>query len=365
MRRSTGPSDRAAASRTRIPALKADTIRSGIGTVARPVPPRMHPGRHDEHNGSRMIDEHDAEQERAGERQRAAEEPVPTDAPPAEERVNADELDLAEDAGLGEAERALLRWAFRQRQRALGEPLLPTGNEPFPVVARPAADPAPPPPPAARTAPAPPPDAGPAPALGSKPVRLWPEPTPEAPPVPAPGSKPVRLWPEPTPQASRAPEAGEAPAPEAEEAPAPEHGAAPAPEAEAAPAPQPALRPEAAPVPQPQAPTPQPSPPRPEAPPRRAEDQRAIPWERLHGMAEEAISALAAAGGPDPRDYASPRLDRRAKMLIAVALAVLFVVSVLGGFVGYRLTHRAAGAGPEAAGRPPGIHAAAPAPRSV
>jgi hypothetical protein len=345
MRRSTGPSDRAAASRTRIPALKADTIRSGIGTVARPVPPRMHPGRHDEHNGSRMIDEHDAEQERAGERQRAAEEPVPTDAPPAEERVNADELDLAEDAGLGEAERALLRWAFRQRQRALGEPLLPTGNEPFPPVARPAADPAPPPPPAARTAPAPPPDAGPAPALGSKPVRLWPEPTPEAPPVPAPGSKPVRLWPEPTPQASRAPEA--------EEAPAPEHGAAPAPEAEAAP------------VPQPQAPTPQPSPPRPEAPPRRAEDQRAIPWERLHGMAEEAISALAAAGGPDPRDYASPRLDRRAKMLIAVALAVLFVVSVLGGFVGYRLTHRAAGAGPEAAGRPPGIHAAAPAPRSV
>ena len=55
------------------------------------------------------------------------------------------------------------------------------------------------------------------------------------------------------------------------------------------------------------------------------------------------------------------RLGRGAKLVIAVALVVLFVVSLLGGFLGYRLTHRAAGAGPEAAG----IHAAAAATRSV
>jgi hypothetical protein len=151
-------------------------------------------------------------------------------------------------------------------------------------------------------------------------------------PIPAPRSKPVRLWPEPTPEAAaaRPPE--------------------PRPEAAARP---PEPTPARAPVP------------RPEAAATRADDRPASAWERLHNSAEEAISALVAAGGPDPRDYASPRLDRRAKMLIAVALVVLFVVSVVGGFVGYRVTHRAAGAGPEAVGRPAGIHAAAPARLSV
>jgi hypothetical protein len=247
-----------------------------------------------------MIDEHDAERDRAGEQQGAAEEPVPGDAPSGE-LVTSDELDLAEDAGLGEAERALLRWAFRQRQRAQGEPLLPTGNVP-PPSERPTSDPAPHPSPAASSTPPP-------------------APRREVAPNPAPTAKPMRLWPEPTPEP--------APDPKPEDAPA------------------------------------RPSAETPEAAPRRAEDQHAMPWEQFHGSAEEAISALVAAGGPDPRDYASPRLDRRTKLLIAVALAVLFVVSVLGGFVGYRVTHRAAGAGPEVAGRPAGIHAAAPATRSV
>jgi hypothetical protein len=251
-----------------------------------------------------MIDEHDAERDRAGEQQGAAEEPVPGDAPSGE-LVSSDELDLAEDAGLGEAERALLRWAFRQRQRAPGEPLLPTGNVP-PPPERPTPDPAP----------------RPSPADSSTPT---PAPRREAAPNPAPRAKPMRLWPEPTP--------------------------------EVAPARPPDPKPEVAPA--------RPPDPRPEAAPSRAEDQHAMPWERLHGSAEEAISALVAAGGPDPRDYASPRLDRRTKLLIAVALAVLFVVSVLAGFVGYRVTHRAARAGPEVAGRPAGIHAAAPATRSV
>jgi len=74
------------------------------------------------------------------------------------------------------------------------------------------------------------------------------------------------------------------------------------------------------------------------------------PWELLHASAEEAISALVAAGGPDPRDFASPRLTRRAKTVIAIALVVLFLVSALGGFVGYRVTRRAAGPAGQAAG---------------
>jgi hypothetical protein len=80
-----------------------------------------------------------------------------------------------------------------------------------------------------------------------------------------------------------------------------------------------------------------------------AEELRS-PWELLHASAEEAISALVAAGGPDPRDFASPRLTRRAKTVIAIALVVLFLVSALGGFVGYRVTHRAAGPAGQAAG---------------
>jgi hypothetical protein len=75
------------------------------------------------------------------------------------------------------------------------------------------------------------------------------------------------------------------------------------------------------------------------------------PGRFLHRSAEEAIAALVAAGGPDPRDFATPRLGRRAKAIIAIALVLLFVVSALGGFVGYRLTHRAAGAATQAAGR--------------
>jgi hypothetical protein len=65
------------------------------------------------------------------------------------------------------------------------------------------------------------------------------------------------------------------------------------------------------------------------------------PWRALHRSADEAIWALVAAGGPDPRDFATPRLGRRAKTVIAIALVALFVVSALGGFVGYRLAHRA------------------------
>jgi hypothetical protein len=243
-----------------------------------------------------MIDEHDAEQDGTGEQQGAAERPDSSEAAPANRLVTADELELAEDAGLGEAERALLRWAFRQRQRGPGEPLVPTGDEPLP----PPETLAPP----ARGAPTPAPrqEAAPAPAPQPKPLRLWPEPT-EAPPAPEPDPTPV---PPPVPR------------------------------------PEPEARPQAAPAWPPV------------AGPARAGDRQATPWERLHEAAEEAISALVAAGGPDPRDYASPRLGRRAKMLIAVALVVLFMVSALGGFVGYRLTHRAAG-----------IHAAAPATRSV
>ena len=74
------------------------------------------------------------------------------------------------------------------------------------------------------------------------------------------------------------------------------------------------------------------------------------PWRALHRSAEEAIRALVAAGGPDPRDFASPRLGRRAKTVIAIALVVLFLVSALGGFVGYRVTRRAAGPAGQAAG---------------
>jgi hypothetical protein len=265
-----------------------------------------------------MIDEHDAEQGRTGEQQGAAEEPASTEAASANELVTADEPDLAEDAGLGEAEQALLRWAFRQRQRALGEPLLPTGDEPLP----PPETPTPP----AGTAPTPVPAPRPTPPAGTAPTQEH-----EVAPFPAPQPKPMRLWPEPAADAPPAPTPG--------------------------PVRPPAPRPQAAAVRQPA--------PRPGVEPGRAEERPATAWERLHEAAEEAISALVAAGGPDPRDYASPRLDRRAKMVIAVALVVLFMVSVLGGFLGYRLTHRAAGAGPEAASRPAGIHAAAPATRSV
>jgi outer membrane biosynthesis protein TonB len=204
--------------------------------------------------------------------------------------VTADEVELAEDAVLGEAERALLRWALRQRELAPGEPLLPTRNEPLEPAETPAPTPAPTPPRAAPT-----------------PV---PGPRPEVAPVPTPKPTPMRLWPE------------------------------PAPKAEPAPAPAPS----------------------PEAAPGRADDRHPSPPKQFHGSAEEAISALVAAGGPDPRDFASPRLDRRAKMVIALALVALFLVSVLGGFVGYRVTHRAAGSWSEPVGRPAGIHASPAAP---
>lgn len=92
--------------------------------------------------------------------------------------------------------------------------------------------------------------------------------------------------------------------------------------------------------------------PRPEAAREPPDEEPRSPWEIMHGSAEEAISALVAAGGPDPRDFASPRLTRRVKLVIALALVVLFVVSALGGFVGYRLTHRAAGNLSAATGRP-------------
>jgi outer membrane biosynthesis protein TonB len=224
---------------------------------------------------------------------------------------------LAEDAVLGEAERALLRWALRQRELAPGEALLPARNEPH----QPAETPAPAPTPVARAAPTP-----------------VPGPRPEVAPVPAPKPAPMRLWPE--------------PALEAEPAPAPASSPEPAPKTP--PAPAPASSPEAAPARPPAS--------RAEAAPGRADDRHASPPKQFHGSAEEAISALVAAGGPDPRDFASPRLDRRTKMVIALALVVLFLVSVLGGFVGYRVTHRAAGGGSETVGRPAGIHAGAAAP---
>ncbi|HEX6675969.1 MAG TPA: hypothetical protein VF486_13175 [Actinomycetes bacterium] len=158
------------------------------------------------------------------------------------------ELEVAaEDVRLGEAERALLEWALRQRQSGPGEPLLR-----FPK---------------------------------------------------------VRLEAEAPPEAEATGEV--APEPSSEWAPDPEPGAPPAPPGE----------------------------------------ESRWPWERLYSSAEEAITALVAAGGPDPRDFASPRLTRRAKALIALALVVLFVVSALGGFVGYRLTHQAAGSGPAVVGR--------------
>jgi hypothetical protein len=259
-----------------------------------------------------MIDEHDAERDGTG-GQRVAGEPEPSEAP------SADELELAEDAVLGEAERALLRWAFRQRELAPGEPLLPTRNEPLQPAETPAPTPAPTPPRAAPT-----------------PV---PGPRPEVAPVPTPTPTPMRLWPEPAPKAEPAP----APAP------------SPEPSLKAAPAPSPETAPKAAPAPSP------------EAAPGRADDRHPSPPEQFHGSAEEAISALVAAGGPDPRDFASPRLDRRAKMVIALALVALFLVSVLGGFIGYRVTHRAAGGWSEPVGRPAGIHAgpAAPAEASM
>jgi outer membrane biosynthesis protein TonB len=260
-----------------------------------------------------MIDEHDAERDGTG-GQRAAGEPEPSEAPSAGELVTADEVELAEDAVLGEAERALLRWALRQRELAPGEPLLPTRNEPL--------QPAETPTPTARAAPTPP----------------VPGPRPEVAPVPAPKPTPMRLWPEPAPKAEPAP----TPASSPESAP------------RAAPVPTPASSPEAAPARPPAS--------RAEAAPRQAEDRHPSPPKQFHGSAEEAISALVAAGGPDPRDFASPRLDRRAKMVIALALVVLFLVSVLGGFVGYRVTHRAAGGGSEPVGRPAGIHAGAAAP---
>jgi hypothetical protein len=258
-----------------------------------------------------MIDEHDAERDGTG-GQRAAGEPEPSEAPSAGELVTADEVELAEDAVLGEAERALLRWALRQRELAPGEPLLPTRNEPLEPAETPAPTPAPTP--AARAAPTP-----------------VPEPRPEV--APAPKPTPMRLWPE--------------PAPKADPAPAPASSPEPAPNA--APAPAPTSSPEAAPARPPAS--------RPEAAPGRADDRHPSPPKQFHGSAEEAISALVAAGGPDPRDFASPRLDRRAKMVIALALVALFLVSVLGGFVGYRVTHRAAGGWSEPVGRPAGIHA--------
>jgi hypothetical protein len=266
-----------------------------------------------------MIDEHDAERDGTG-GQRAAGEPVPSEAPSDGELETADELELAEDAVLGEAERALLRWALRQRELAPGEPLLPARNEPH----QPAETPAPAPTPVARAAPTP-----------------VPGPRPEVAPVPAPKPAPMRLWPE--------------PAPEAEPAPAPASSPEPAPKTPPAPAPAPESSPEAAPARPPAS--------RAEAAPGRADDRHASPPKQFHGSAEEAISALVAAGGPDPRDFASPRLDRRTKMVIAIALVVLFLVSVLGGFVGYRVTHRAAGGGSETVGRPAG--AAAPAEAGV
>jgi hypothetical protein len=270
-----------------------------------------------------MIDEHDAERDGMG-GQRAAGEPVPSEAP------SAGELELAEDAMLGEAERALLRWALRQRELAPGEPLLPTRNEPL--------QPAETPTPTARAAPTPP----------------VPGPRPEVAPVPAPKPTPMRLWPEPAPKAEPAPTPASSPESAPRAAPVPTPASSPEPAPRAAPVPTPASSPEAAPARPPAS--------RAEAAPRQAEDRHPSPPKQFHGSAEEAISALVAAGGPDPRDFASPRLDRRAKMVIALALVVLFLVSVLGGFVGYRVTHRAAGGGSEPVGRPAGIHAGPAAP---
>jgi hypothetical protein len=195
--------------------------------------------------GSTMIDDDEAEQSDEG---RVADHRPPADD---DELGAVGELEVAEDVRLGEAERALLEWALRQRQSGPGEPLLR-----FPK------------------------------------VRLE-----AAPPEPA---------------SDEALEPASDPAPE------------PMPTSEWAPDPAP------------------------DAP---SGDQSRSPWELLYSSAEEAITALVAAGGPDPRDFATPRLTRRAKVLIALALVLLFVVSALGGFVGYRLTHQAAGAGPAAVGR--------------
>jgi hypothetical protein len=277
-----------------------------------------------------MIDEHDAERDGTG-GQRAAGEPEPSEAPSAGELVTADEVELAEDAVLGEAERALLRWALRQRELAPGEPLLPTRNEPL----EPAETPAPTPTPAARAAPTP-----------------VPEPRPEV--APAPKPTPMRLWPEPAPKAEPAPTPASSPESAPRAAPVPTPASSPEPAPRAAPVPTPASSPEAAPARPPAS--------RPEAAPGRADDRHPSPPKQFHGSAEEAISALVAAGGPDPRDFASPRLDRRAKMMIALALVALFLVSLLGGFVGYRVTHRAAGGWSEPVGRPAGIHAGPAAP---
>jgi hypothetical protein len=242
-----------------------------------------------------MIEEHDAEQFEPGEQQ---------------ETVG--ELAKADDLGLGEAERALLQWALR-RQRAPGEPLLPSAR----TAPQQEAEPEPPPPPrpapvskAAAPAPARPTPPRPAPRpTPPRPVAAA-RPTPPATPA-SPTPTPLEAHPTPTPPVPR-------PAPP--------------------PAPEPARSP---------APAPEPPPPRPLF---AFEDDDASPWRLLHGTAEEAISALVAAGGPDPRDFASPRLTRRIKMLIALALVLLFVVSAVGGFVGYRISHRAVGSAPAAVG---------------
>jgi hypothetical protein len=251
--------------------------------------------------GSTMIDDDEAERFETGEDDEATGDPAasvssadpqfpaddaqaPDDGPAPDEGRVADhrpvdhdelgaavELEVAEDVRLGEAERALLEWALRQRQSGPGEPLLRFRK------AGPEAD---------------------------------------APP-------------EPTSDEAPEPPSHEAPEPPSDEVPEPPSDEAPelAPTSEAVPEPAPDL------------------------PPVPSGDESRSPWELLYSSAEEAITALVAVGGPDPRDFATPRLTRRAKVLIAVALAVLFVVSALGGFVGYRLTHRAAGSGPAAVGR--------------
>lgn len=226
-----------------------------------------------------MIDDHHAEQSEAGEHQEAAGDPgafVPsTDPPPPpddRERggdppppddlpVAAAALEKADDLGRGEAERALLEWALRQRQNSPGEPLLPRFKATTP-------------------------EAAPRPTARPRPEADW-------------GAEPGR-------------DAGPGPGSRGE------RDTTPGPMGDAAFEP--------------------------------ADDEPHWPWEMLYDSAEDAISALVAAGGPDPRDFASPRLTRRAKLVIALALVVLFVVSALGGFVGYRVTHRAARGGPEAVG---------------
>jgi outer membrane biosynthesis protein TonB len=266
-----------------------------------------------------MIDDHEAEQPRTGEQEGAAGDPASGGPASAREFVTAGEPAVDEDIRLGEAERALLQWALRQRQRNPGEPLLPH-----------------PKPPAA------PPSTSPVPPLEVPPL-LAPEesapPAPEAPPPP--------------PAQTAAP-----PTPEQAAPPAPEQAASPAPDAPRA------ARSTPTPAPRPTPPAREPSPAtarESEPASRTAEAEPPSARDRFHGSAEEAISALVAAGGPDPRDYASPRLNRRAKVVIAFALVLLFVVSAVGGFVGYRLTHRAAG-GPETVGGHVGIHAGPAAP---